>query len=45
MQEEFTVKPLLSNKIVIVAITWNLYGSLPPVNSLVQLANSKYFKN
>jgi hypothetical protein len=30
-------------KLVIVAITWNLFGSLPPINSLVELSKSSNF--
>jgi hypothetical protein len=31
-------------KITLVAITWNLFGSLPPINSLVELALSPTFR-
>jgi hypothetical protein len=31
------------DKITIAAVTWNLFASVPPVNSLVQLARSSSF--
>lgn len=32
------------DKITLVAVTWNLFGSLPPINSLVELAASLAFR-
>ena len=46
MQEEsssITRKLLTPDGIIITAVTWNLFGSLPPANSLFSLANSTYF--
>lgn len=44
MQEEESITKKLLNfdRISIVTITWNLFGSLPPTNCLVQLAASEF---
>ena len=35
---------LPQDKITLVAITWNLFGSLPTINSLVEFASSSAFR-